>query len=646
MIEKMNFISITGPKYDIDRVIDKYVSRHEIHLENALEELQGAAELKPYTETNPYKDSVRLANELLAYTDGIAPEQEAPAMNVDYAMQYIQEAIPRFKQMQKDIDDVQKEKEVLQDKYDKVAPFKGLHYDISKILTFDFVRFRFGRIPKQYWTQFSTYAEEDCSMIFIQCAVDEQYIWGIYFVPAKEHDKIDAIYASLHFEKTFLPEEYNGTPTEVSERILKEIDAVDTRLRDLESVLQNTILYEKPKLFSAAEKVQTASDNFDVRKMAAVTKEHGNVFYIICGWLTEKDTQLLLEETAGDPEVVILVDEPQTVKRSIPPTKLKNHKLFKPFELFVRMYGLPAYGECDPTPFVALTYAFIFGAMFGDVGQGLLLLIGGGLLYRFKKIPLAGVISRAGIFSTLFGFLFGSVFGFEDWIEPLWLHPKSESITIPFVGSLNTVLVVAIAFGMFMILVTMILNIVNSMREHNLEQALFSSNGIAGLVFYGSVVTVIVLFMTGHALPAGIVMAVMFGIPLLLIVLKEPLGNLISHKAQIMTESKGMFIVQSFFELFEVLLSYFSNTISFVRIGAFAISHAAMMEVVLMLAGYTEANPHANIIVIILGNLFVCGMEGLVVGIQVLRLEYYEMFSRFYKGTGREFVPYTKTNNQ
>ena len=98
---------------------------------------------------------------------------------------------------------------------------------------------------------------------------------------------------------------------------------------------------------------------------------------------------------------------------------------------------------------------------------------------------------------------------------------------------------------------------------------------------------------------------------------------------------------EAFFELFEVLLSYFSNTLSFVRIGAFAVSHAAMMEVVLMLAG-AENGGNPNWIVVVLGNLFVCGMEGLIVGIQVLRLQYYEFFSRFYKGGGREFQPYRK----
>ena len=130
-----------------------------------------------------------------------------------------------------------------------------------------------------------------------------------------------------------------------------------------------------------------------------------------------------------------------------PPTKLKNPKLFKPFEMYVQMYGLPSHDEMDPTVFVGLTYSFIFGAMFGDVGQGLLLLIGGGLLYWFKRIPLAGIVATAGIFSTIFGFMFGSIFGFEDIIDAVWLRPIEHMTMLPFVGKLNTVFVVAVAFG-------------------------------------------------------------------------------------------------------------------------------------------------------------------------------------------------------
>ena len=326
-----------------------------------------------------------------------------------------------------------------------------------------------------------------------------------------------------------------------------------------------------------------------------------------------------------------------------PTTKFQNPKIFKPFEMFIRMYGLPAHNEMDPTIFLALTYTFIFGAMFGDVGQGLCLAIGGGLLYKFKKIDLAGVISLAGIFSTFFGFMFGSVFGFENIIEAKWLHPISAMTSLPFVGQLNTVFIVAIAFGMGIILLSMIFQIINSLRAHDLENAWFSPNGVAGLIFYGSVVLAIVLFMTGHKMPANILLAVLFGVPVLMMVFKEPLAKKLEKRTGKTEGGKVMFFVQAFFELFETMLSYFSNTLSFVRIGAFAVSHAAMMEVVLMLGGATQ-NSSPNWIIIVAGNIFVCLMEGLVVGIQVLRLEYYEMFSRFYKGSGREFKPYNQKN--
>ena len=189
---------------------------------------------------------------------------------------------------------------------------------------------------------------------------------------------------------------------------------------------------------------------------------------------------------------------------------------------------------------------------------------------------------------------------------------------VPLVGRLNAVFVIAIGFGMLLILICMVFNIINAVRNHDTERTWFDSNAVAGLVFYGSIALSAVLLVSGKKLPAAAVLAVMFGVPLIL-----------------------MFFVQSFFELFAVQLSYLSNTPSFLRSGAFAVSHAAMMEVVLMLAGATEGGS-PNWIVIVLGNIFVCAMEGLIVGIQVLRLEYYEIFSRFYAGNGREFLPFKK----
>lgn len=332
---------------------------------------------------------------------------------------------------------------------------------------------------------------------------------------------------------------------------------------------------------------------------------------------------------------------------SQPPTKLENPRFFKPFEMFVRMYGLPGYHEFDPTVYLTLTYAFIFGIMFGDFGQGLCLLIGGFLLYKWKGKPLAAIIGTAGIFSTIFGLIYNSFFGFEEFLPyDALIHPKDDMVRLPGLGNINTVFVLAIAFGMFMILFDIVLAIINAVKQKDVENTWFSQNAVAGLVFYGSIVAMVFLIMTGHG-GMGTVLKILIVLAVLGLVgifLKEMLARMVQHRKPFIEGGKGMYFVQAFFETFETLLSYLSNTLSYVRIGAYAVSHVAMMQVVMLLATGSGSSP--NIIGVVLGNIFVMLMEGLMVGIQVLRLEYYEMFSRFYKGDGREFKPFIRKAGQ
>ena len=103
--------------------------------------------------------------------------------------------------------------------------------------------------------------------------------------------------------------------------------------------------------------------------------------------------------------------------------------------------------------------------MFGDLGQGFCLLVGGLLLYKFKNFALGPIISTAGVFSMIFGLLFGSIFGFEHVIEPLWLRPFKSYVRSTFIGRLNTVFAIAIGFGMILLLITMVLNIFNAIRR-------------------------------------------------------------------------------------------------------------------------------------------------------------------------------------
>ena len=642
MIEKMQFVSITGPKTDIDRMVDKYLSRYEIQLENALSELRSVKDLRPITEVNPYRELCGEAASLAEPLKAGSPETGSlPEVSLDEAMDTVTRISSDLKAWDQEETTLEQRVESLEESRARISPFTDLNYNLSTILHFKYIRFRFVRIPKEYFQKFTDYVYDTIDTVYYKCSEDEEYVWIVYFVPESISKKIDAIYASMHFERYLIPDEYEGTPLEAGEALDQKIGDMKNRIADLENKRRECLEKNRDAILAAAARLERYDKNFNVRKMAASTTHKSSTFYILCGWMTKDQAAAFREEIKNDPDVFLIVEEDHGNVISKPPTKLKNPGIFRPFELFIRMYGLPSYEELDPTILIGITYSFLFGFMFGDAGQGLCLLAGGFLLYRLKKMSLAAIISCCGFFSTIFGLLFGSVFGFEDVITPLWLRPADAMTTLPFIGKLNTVFVVSISIGMGIILLTMVLNIINSLREKDAEKLWFDTNGVAGLVFYGSLVLAVVLFMTGHVLPGSAVLAVMFGVPLLLMFFKEPLTAFLEKKARTAAPGgKAMFVIQGFFELFEVLLSYFSNTLSFVRVGAFAVSHAAMMEVVLMLAGAEAGSP--NWLVVVLGNLFVCGLEGLVVGIQVLRLEYYELFSRFYRGSGSEFKPYGK----
>ena len=640
MIEKMKFLSITGPKADIDRMTETYLSKYEIHLENALSELTEVASLSPFLEINPYKEALSTIDSF--YDQLEDPSQITPEpMDIENAIQTVRKIQEGSRRLEEEKARLQSEHAEVLDPLKIIRPFKDLNFDVSSILKFKYIHYRFGRIEKQYLQKFEKYIYDNLDTLFIKCGEDDLYVYGVYFVPEHQAHKVHAVYSSMHFERIFIPDEYQGTASEAFAKL-------DARHREIHKALdankeasRKFLVDNSVRIVSAKAALDACSSSFDIRRLAACTPGDNNTFYILCGWMTEKDALAFQKDIQNDEKIFCLMEDQKAPANKKPPTKLKNPKLFKPFEMYIKMYGLPAYNEIDPTWFVAITYSFIFGAMFGDVGQGLVLFLGGLVLYRTKHMDLAGIISCAGVFSVFFGFMYGSFFGFEDILKAIWLKPMSKMMDVPLVGKLNAVFVVAIGFGMFIILICMIFNIINSVRRKDAEKTWFDSNAVAGLVFYGSIVLTIGLFISGKKLPATAVLVIMFGVPLILMFLKEPLTNLVEKKSEIFPEQKGMFFVQSFFELFEVLLSYLSNTLSFLRIGAFAVSHAAMMEVVLMLAGATNGGS-PNWVVVVLGNIFVCAMEGLIVGIQVLRLEYYEIFSRFYSGNGREFQPFMK----
>lgn len=631
MLVKMKFLGISGPIDQIDRVTEQYLANREFHLENSISELKDLPSVSAFTDENPYKD-------LLAQSQGLVSifphEDIIRPIKTNLDIHKIEEIIRSFS---KEAGKCNNTKVILSAKLTEVEhelstlePFKALDANLDTLQSFSHLVMNMGRFTSSQYTNFVSYAESELDCIFIKTFEDTDFVYGVYFAPNSSVKAIDERLKSFNFSWTKLKRHYNTPPSIAYDKLLTEQEEIKKQISELDEALNKTLQDRKSELLLAHHSLLRLSNNFDIRNYAAITENGHQKFFVICGWMPIEDAEEIKELINDDPYVYYDTHIGDTISRITPPTMIKNPKFFKPFESFIKMYGIPNYKEFDPTIFLALTYTFMFGAMFGDAGQGLLLVIGGFLLYRLKKIDLAAIIGFAGIFSMIFGILYGSVFGFEDLIHPIWMNPMKN---------IQSALIVSISFGIGLIILTMILNIINGIRSKDWERVLLSPSGIVGLIFYSSVLIAALLAILGKPIPAAWILIIIIGIPLVIIGLQKPIGNAMKKK-KLIEGSKGNFFIEAFFELFEIILNYITNTISFVRVGAFALSHAGMMFVVMELADIASGSP--NWLMVILGNLLVMGLEGLIVGIQVLRLEYYELFSRFYTGDGREFKSYLK----
>jgi V/A-type H+-transporting ATPase subunit I len=298
------------------------------------------------------------------------------------------------------------------------------------------------------------------------------------------------------------------------------------------------------------------------------------------------------------------------------PSLMRYPDWLRPYVPLVKSYGVPRYGELDPALPFAVTYLLLFGAMFGDVGHGAAILLLA-LMFARRLGRMAWVGIAAGAVSMLFGLFYGSIFGYEGLIEPLWLSPLHDPIRV---------LTIAVAFGVGFIVFTLLANARNKWVAGHFGEALFDSSGLAGLAFYlGAVGWLSSLAgMADIAQPARLVA----GLGII---------GVASYKWHEARAGLGERILVTFIETLETAINLFSNTLSFMRVAAFSLNHVALALAVFTLAHGLDAVGHG--VTLVLGNIVIIVLEGGIVAIQALRLMYYEGFSRFFSGDGREFVP-------
>jgi len=630
-ILKMKFISIVGKKDYFDDFVYNYIIDSSIQLENAINFLENIKGLSPFNSENPYYDMVTRSISLL---DSMNLDKSASTNTKDIKTCFssVDEIRTKLSNLEQEFHKYQDRREQIMDELNKLNHLEkqldllgDIEVDIDSFFTFEFIKFRFGKIPRRTYRQLQLYLD-DLDAIVVPVSHDEEYQWLIYFSPRKYHEKVDAVFSSFYFERVRISDEVKGTPTEALKQIREKRNMLLAEQKFLDENMRNFINSNREKVMALYYSSVRLNRISEVRKYASHTYES---FYII-GWMPEEDLKKLIPVWNKDERIIYVQEEPEIVKTIQPPTELRNNPIFRPFETLVRMYGLPAYNEIDPTAFVGITYFIMFGMMFGDVGQGLVLFAAGLLLLKLG-VSLGGVILGAGLSSSIFGFLYGSVFGFEDWIEPLLIRPMEN---------INTMLVIGIATGVLLITISMALNITNGIKSRNISRILLDRNGVAGFVFYwGVLLTALSLFQGKKLfLPKGIIVLIIL-VSIAAMFFKEPLDHLL-HRKRFFASHNRDFFIEAFFEMFDTILSFISNTISFIRLSAFALNHAGLFMAVLILTEMTSGL--GSVAGIILGNILIIGLEGLIVGIQGLRLEYYELFSRFFTGGGKPYRPLKK----
>ena len=613
MQERLRSVGVIAPKSMME-VVSKFFldsgSFEVIPIESVFDVKLGKIE------GNPYAEFLKLAHSLY---EEVGKKPKPKVEKVSLPTVFDEDEFERFtSDLKKEMDEIDEKIEELKEEVGKleeeivaVRALRGFDGLISRICEMKLAKVVVGKIHEGYLSRLFS-SLRDLEVVVEKVGRDGENAVCSVVYPSSIEGKVEEILRSVSFRKLEIP----CLDEDAEEALFELLDRRKALLVEIEEMRlkKRKLFYEnRRKIYSYYDTVYVLKNVYDFLESAGTTEE----FFAVLGWTTEKSLEDLrkLSEELG---VVLLFEDVEVPVEK--PTKLKNPEFFKHFEFLVKMYGIPRSDEIDPTPLISILFLFFYGFMFGDIGHGLTISILSYLLYRKSKSDLWYVMGFAGISSAVFGILYGSIFGFE--VIPALLARPMENI--------NAFLATSVYIGATLITLGMILNVVNRLRRRETKEVIFDPNGIAGIGLYLLTFYSAAYYVSKGELPfpAGVFLSV-FSLFVVLIFLYFVLFE----------EGKiGERLTLAFFETFDRLLMFFSNTLSFIRLGAFAMNHAGLFLAFYIMAQMSKSGFGA-FLSLLLGNLLLIFLEGLVVFIQAVRLEFYEFFSKFYSGDGREFNP-------
>ena len=532
--------------------------------------------------------------------------------------------------------------------------FANLKVPYAELDHLSFLSLRIGRIDPKVLDELK--AELEGRAVIVALGEDKSRVLAAS--SKKARFALDNELKKFGFVNMEIPKDFKGVPDDVLLSLAKEQESAEAALATITEEKRNFATTHQAALkallakFSIGGQIQTVRNGLEATSLV----------YRITGWIPEGDSHQMMNDldklTEG--RIAIRVYQPKEVPSVVRgeekvPVKLKHGKLVGAFERMIFSYGSPLYGAIDPTPFVAIFFTILYGIMFGDLGQGLVFLIMG-ILMALKIIKVenwnrfAPIFMGIGVSSSIMGLITGEFFGTEAVLEPfarfvtgLFGEPRSPILKVmPSSGDPNSVKVifgifgVTIALGVVINSIGLIVNFFNNILRRRLGSAFFGKNGLSGMLFYWYVIVFAVRLAFLHMSPQ-LFDWIIIGVLLFFAAFGEPFERLFDGHRPLLENGFGAFIIGGVVELIEVISNYLSGTISFVRVGAFALAHAVLGFIIEMMS--EKCGLVGGSAVLIFGNAIVVVLEGMIVAIQVIRLQYYEFFSKFFHETGLEFKP-------
>lgn len=656
---EMRLLELLVFKQDISAVIEYIGKQGNFQFQSKLKDNKNdndEEETSPNIDGQFYDELKKIYSDLVF--DDLSVNLENQSSPTEEDRSAASKLISAYKDLQGRLSNAADEASKVADAYKEAMAFSNLQASYSELEHLSFISLKIGKIAAEDFDKLKDALEGHAAVIPL--GNDKSRI--LVASSKKSRFSLASELKNYNFAEMQIPSDFKGVPADVLEGLKANKAETEKELESLTGEKENFAETHKDQLVNLLSKFAIAVQINDITRKLESTE----LVYRVTGWIpaTGVDQYMKDLDELTEGRIAIRDYEPFEVpsvmsgKEQVP-VKLTHGKLVKNFERVIFSYGSPVYGTIDPTPWVAIFFTVLFGIMFGDCGQGLVLFLVG-LLMTLKVFKLGGwekfgrVFMCIGVSSSIMGLLTGEFFGTEELLEPfaMWItglfgNPHAPIVKLMPNGDPKSIIAmfavfgVAVGIGFIINTCGLIINIINNIIRKKYGDAFFGKNGLAGAIFFWYVIALVVRIAVWHHKIAAYDW-IIIGVALFFAAFAAPFERLLNHEKPLLENGFGSYVISSVVEIIEVVSGYLSNTVSFVRVGAFALSHAVLNFTILTLTNLCGGQATiGGIIVLILGNALIIVLEGMIVAIQVVRLQYYEFFSKFFHETGKEFKPFT-----